>query len=129
MMRIAIAALLVVAGVIHVLPLSGVLGAGRLAALYGLSLDDADLVLLLRHRAVLFGLLGALRLYAAWDPAYQPIAVGVGLVSAVSFLVLARARGRGDATSNAAIQRVVRADIVAVLALALAAALVVYREA
>lgn len=129
MLRIAIAALLVVAGLIHVLPLSGVLGARRLAALYGLSLDDANVVLLLRHRAVLFGLLGSLLLYAAWDPAYQPAAIGVGLVSAVSFLVLARARGRGDATSDAAIQRVVRVDIVAVVALALAAALVLYRGA
>ena len=56
--------LLLVAGVIHLLPLSGVLGAQRLAALYGLAFDEANLLLMMRHRAVLFGLLGALETHA-----------------------------------------------------------------
>ena len=60
--------MLLVAGVIHLLPLPGALGAGALARLYGLepaALADPNLALLLRHRAVLFGVVGALLVAAA----------------------------------------------------------------
>ena len=49
---------LLIAGAIHLLPLSGVTGAAALERLYGVAVDSPDLALLLRHRAVLFGLLG-----------------------------------------------------------------------
>lgn len=45
---------------LHALPLAGVLGAARLSTLYGIDVADPNLALLLRHRAVLFGLLAAL---------------------------------------------------------------------
>jgi len=57
-MRLLISAMLIVVGVIHLLPLSGVLGSARLGALYGVPIDDPNLEILMRHRAVLFGLLG-----------------------------------------------------------------------
>lgn len=57
-MRYLVSAMLVVVAVIHLLPLSGVLGSERLAALYGLSFNEPNLAILMRHRAVLFGLLG-----------------------------------------------------------------------
>lgn len=107
------------AGIIHLLPLPGVLGAERLAALYGVALADTNLVLLLRHRAVLFGLLGLLLLAAAWKPAWQKLALAAGLVSVVSFLLLAGAPGQ----YNAGIGRVFKADIVALVLLLVAAAL------
>lgn len=124
--RIAISVLLAVAGVIHVLPLGGALGADRLAALYGLPasvLEDRDAVLLLRHRALLFGLLGGLLLLAAWKEALQPLAITAGLISAIAFLILARSGASG--TRNARIQRVVRADVVAIACLLAAGALAV----
>ena len=43
----------------------------------------------MRHRAVLFGLLGALLLYAAFRPLWQPAAFIAGFVSVASFLFLA----------------------------------------
>lgn len=107
------------AGIIHLLPLSGVLGAEKLAALYGIALEDAGLVLLLRHRAVLFGLLGLLLLAAAFRPALHKLALGAGLASVVSFLLLAVAPGQ----YSDGIGRVVTADIVALVLLLVAAAL------
>jgi hypothetical protein len=114
-----VSGLLVVAGIIHLLPLSGVLGAERLAALYGLSFAEPNLLLLMRSRALLFGLLGGFMLYAAWRPALQPLALFGGLVSVLGFLLLAWS-GPGY---NEALRRVVIADWVALACLALAALL------
>ncbi|HLA29995.1 MAG TPA: phosphopantetheine adenylyltransferase [Pseudomonas sp.] len=106
MLHKIISGLLIVAGIIHLLPLSGVLGAERLAALYGLAFQEPNLLLLMRSRAVLFGLLGALMIYAAWRPALQPLALFGGLVSVLSFLLLAWS----SPGYNEALRRVVIAD-------------------
>ncbi|MBL8525513.1 MAG: phosphopantetheine adenylyltransferase [Betaproteobacteria bacterium] len=108
-MKTIIAAGLIVAGIIHLLPLSGVLGAERLATLYGIPFTDANLAILMRHRAVLFGLLGALLVAAAFKPSLQPIALIAGLISVVSFLWLASAYDK----INPAIERIVIADWIA----------------
>jgi len=55
-----ITAMFIIVGIIHVLPVSGVLSSSRLTALYGRSFSDPNLAILMRHRAVLFGLLVAL---------------------------------------------------------------------
>lgn len=112
-MRHLIAASLLVAAIIHLLPLAGVLGAERLSALYGIALQEPDLVLLMRHRAVLFGLLGVFLAIAAFRPAWRNAAFVAGFVSVVSFLVLAWS----GAGYNAAIDRVVIADVVALVCL------------
>lgn len=113
-----IAGLLIVAGIIHLLPLPGVLGADRLLALYGVRLDDPNLIILMQHRAVLFGLLGFFLIGAAFKPALQPAALIAGLVSVVSFLFIALTAE----AYNAAILNIVIADVVALVALLVAAA-------
>lgn len=100
---------LAVVGIIHILPLAGVLGADRLNALYGLAIDEPNLSILMRHRAVLFGLLGVFCLVAAARQSLQLIALVAGAISVVSFLVLAYATGG----YNDALGRVVTADWVA----------------
>jgi hypothetical protein len=112
-------AVLVGVGAVHLLPLVGVLGGERLSALYGVRADDPNLALLLRHRAVLFGLLGAFMVAAAWLPAWRSAALAAGAVSVLSFLVLSLLVGE----VNAALARVVLVDVVAAAALALAALL------
>ena len=112
-MRYLVTAMLVVVAIIHLLPLSGVLGGERLAALYGLSFNDPNLAILMRHRAVLFGLLGLFLLFAAFRPQFQAIAFIAGFVSVVSFLWLAWSVGG----YNAQIARVFTADIVALACL------------
>ncbi len=108
-MRHLITAMLVVVGIIHLLPLSGVLGSERLAVLYGISFDEPNLAILMRHRAVLFGLLGAFLLVAAFRPLLQLIAFIAALGSVLSFLWLAWSVGN----YNAEVARVFTADLVA----------------
>ena len=57
-MRYFISATLLVAAVIHLLPLVGVVGPTRLSELYGITVSEPNIEILMRHRAVLFGLLG-----------------------------------------------------------------------
>ncbi|MFM8910929.1 MAG: phosphopantetheine adenylyltransferase, partial [Gemmatimonadota bacterium] len=85
--------MLVVVGLIHLLPLSGVLGGGRLSVLYGLPFDEPNLAILMRHRAVLFGLLGLFLCVAAFRPAWQTIAFVAGFISVVCWRWGARSVG------------------------------------
>tara|TARA_Y100001933_G_C18896187_1_gene520501 strand:- start:669 stop:1058 length:390 start_codon:yes stop_codon:yes gene_type:complete len=117
-MRYVVTVTLLIVGVIHVLPAAGVLGGARLAGLYGIAIGDPNLEILLRHRAVLFGILGAYLLLAAFQPSLQPGAFVAGFVSVLSFLLLAWSVGG----YNAQLGRVFTADLVA-LACLLAGAL------
>lgn len=112
-MRILISLMLIITGIIHLLPLSGVLGAERLSALYGMAFNDPNLAILMRHRAVLFGLLGLFLIGAAFKPAWQPLAFGAGFISVLSFIWLAWSVGG----YNMQINRVVIADIGALVCL------------
>ena len=106
---------LLIAGVIHLLPLPGVLGTGNLARLYGITVSDPNTAILLQHRALLFGILGALMLVAIPVPSLRIVALSVGFVSAARFIVVAVWVGN----YNAEINRVVVADVIASLLLGL----------
>jgi hypothetical protein len=121
-MRHLISAMLVVVAIIHLLPLSGLLGTERLALLYGIRIEEPNLTILMRHRAVLFGLLGVFLLYAAFRPTFQPAAFVAGFVSVLSFLYLAWSVGG----YNAQIGRVFTADIVALVCLVVGAVAYAY---
>jgi hypothetical protein len=110
--------MLVIVAIIHLLPLSGVIGGERLASLYGISFEEPNIAILMRHRAVLFGLLGLFLLFAAFKPTFQLAAFVIGFVSVVSFLWLASSVGG----YNAAIGRVIAADVVALACLVVGAA-------
>jgi len=116
-MRHVVSAMLLLVAVIHLLPVAGVLGADQLARLYGVPVSGPDLAILMRHRAVLFGLLGVLLAVAAFVPALQVAALAAGFVSVGSFLLLAWFTGG----YNAQIARVVVADLVATAGLAVGA--------
>lgn len=116
-MRYIVAGVLAITGIIHLLPLSGVLGGGHLASLYGLPVAEPNLAILMRHRAVLFGLIGSFLLYSAFKPALRSIAFFGGIISVVSFLVLAATTGN----YNAHIGRVFLIDVVVLAGLAVGA--------
>ncbi len=123
-MRHLVSAMLLVVAVIHLLPVTGVLGKAQLATLYGLSFDEPNLAILMRHRAVLFGLLSVFMGWAAFRPAYQSAAFLAGFVSVLSFLWLAVAVGG----YNAQVGRVFTADIVALVCLVVGCAAYLYRK-
>lgn len=112
-MRHVVTAMFIIVAIIHLLPLQGLLGSNRLSTLYGIAADEPNLEILMRHRAMLFGLLGAFLLYAAFQPALQPLAFIAAFASVISFLWLASSVGH----HNALIARVVTADWVAFVCL------------
>ncbi|MEQ1515653.1 MAG: hypothetical protein ABL931_04085 [Usitatibacteraceae bacterium] len=116
--------MLLVAGAVHFLPVAGVLGAEQLQKIYGVPFDDANLEILMRHRAALFGLLGLFMVYAAFRPTLQVLALAAGLVSVTSFLWIATT----VSGYNAAIRRVFMADLVALACLLLAIAAWIFQR-
>lgn len=124
-MRYVVPVVLVVVAIIHALPLVGIMGGVRLANLYGITDMDASLEILLRHRAVLFGLLAAFLGYAAFKPDLQGPALLVATVSVVSFLAFALASGG----YNPAVAAVVKADLIAAVLLAIGAVVHLTRDA
>lgn len=117
-MHTLISAMLIVTGIIHLMPVTGVLGSARLNALYGLPFDEPNLAILMRHRAALFGLLGLFFVASAFQPAWQGLALVAGLISVLSFLWLAWSVGG----CNLRIRRVVIADLVALACLIIGSA-------
>jgi hypothetical protein len=99
---------LLVSAIIHLLPLPGVTGSAALGKLYGIEVMDPNMAILLQHRALLFGLLAVLMLLAIGLPRFRVTVLAAGLFSAASFVVVALWVGG----YNAAIQRVVIADVV-----------------
>jgi hypothetical protein len=115
-MRFILPIMLLVVGIIHILPLSGVLSAARLFELYGMTFDDPNLEILMRHRAVLFGLLGIFLICSAFMPSLQLPALIAGFLSVVSFLYLSYTVGG----YNEQVNRIVIADKAAFVCLVVA---------
>lgn len=118
MIGYAVSGLLVLVGMINLIPAVGVLAPERLRTLYGIAPEAPELLLLLRHRALLFALLGSFVVLAAFRPQLQPLAFIAALVSMGSFLLLAAGGSPGEA-----IARIVRADLLGLAPLAPAFAL------
>ncbi len=111
--------LYLVAAVINLLPVSGLFGPARFEALYAIPFQDPNLIVLMRHRAVLFGIVGVLLAASAFLPGLRNIATIVGLVSMVSYVVIML----GGGETNAALSRVLWVDGVGIAALLGAAAI------
>jgi hypothetical protein len=103
---------------LHALPLSGVLGKSALERGYGLSLLSADVVILLQHRALLFGAIALGCVIAAWQASWRwPIAC-VALISMLGFIAITAPQAH-----NAALNKVMWADLVGVVILSVTLAL------
>ncbi len=105
--------LLLIVAVIHIISISGFAGVSRLEALYGLPVAGADMEILMRHRAALFGILGIFFAYAAFTPSLQPLAFIAAFATIASFFYLAFSVGE----YNAAIGKIVIDDVVAAISL------------
>jgi hypothetical protein len=108
--------LLIVVGLLNLIPVIGVLSAEQLTNMCGISITTPGLETLMRHRAVMLGLIGGFLLLAAFRSSLQIAAASMGLVSMSSFVVLACLSG----DNGAQIDNVVIADIVGSVAAAIA---------
>ena len=118
-MKIIVSSILFIVSVIHLLPVVGVLGSESLMKLYGVSISDSNTEILLRHRAVLFSIIGLFLLLSVFKTEYQLIAICIGLISVASFL-LSTWSIEG---LNSEISRVVKVDWVALALLIVAGAI------
>ncbi|MEU0484061.1 hypothetical protein ABZ260_33375 [Streptosporangium sp. NPDC006013] len=119
----AATALLLLAGAVNLLPGFVAFAPSRITTAYGVSVDgahSADLTVLLRHRAVLLGLVGLSLICAAFISSLRIPAVTAGAISMGSFLLLAYS----TSGLNSATMRVARIDVAAIVLLAVAAVLV-----
>lgn len=113
----SVAVVLVIVGLVNFLPVLGVFGAERLRTLYGVVFEDSNLVILMRHRAVLFGLVGGFIIASGFLPSLRTSAFILGLASMLSFVVLAWM----ESGFTAEIRKVVVIDVVASVLFGLAA--------
>jgi len=102
---------LIIVGLINFVRVLGVISAQRLESSYSIILAGNDLVILMRHRALLFGILGAFILYAAFNPLYQTAAIIMAALSMVSFALLVL----GTGGYNEAVGKVLLVDLVGIV--------------
>lgn len=79
---------LLITGIVHLLPFSFMILPGQLQKSYGVDMTDPNLQLLLRHRALFFGMIGGFLLYSVIKKRYYGLASFLGLVSMGSFVLL-----------------------------------------
>lgn len=116
-MKTALTIALLLVGLLNFLPVLGVLSAQRIESAYGVDVTSPDLEILLRHRAVLFGIVGTFIIASALRPELRWPAIAAGLVSMVSFVLLAQMVGG----YSAPIRKIVVADVVGIVVLMVAA--------
>lgn len=107
---------LVVVGLINFVPIMGLLSAQKLESAYSIELASNDLVILMRHRALLFGVLGGFILYSAFVTSYQGAAMIMAAVSMVGYAALVYLVG----DYNDSIFKVLLVDIVGIVFLTIA---------
>ncbi|MFK7956662.1 MAG: hypothetical protein AB8B96_11235 [Lysobacterales bacterium] len=78
----------VLVGLINLAPVVGVLGVSQLARLYAVDIAHNDIALLLMHRAVLLGIVGALLVAAGFIPSLRNAAVIAGAISMGVYVLL-----------------------------------------
>ena len=80
--------LLILVGLINFVPVFAVLSIERLAYAYDIEVTSASVEILLRHRAVMFGIIGGFIIYSAFQPHLQRLAIIGGFISMASYVVL-----------------------------------------
>jgi hypothetical protein len=105
-MDLLLVMLLAALAVLHLLPAVAAAAPAQLSRLYGVASDDAVLLTLLQHRAVLLGLVGLGFVLACFLPGLRWAALGFGLINMVSFIAIAAMRG----TLKGPLNKIVVAD-------------------
>ncbi len=75
-----------IVGAIHLMPIAPVFLPETLQRLYGIAPTDTTMLVLMRHRALLLGLVGILCLWACWWVPIRPAALLAAAINVVGFL-------------------------------------------
>ena len=119
-MNKVIMALLIIVGLINFLPVIGVISATKITQTYSVELASNDLVILMRHRALLFGIVGGFILYSVFTPQHQVVAMVMAAISMVGYLGIMWSVGG----YNSSVFKVAIVDIVGIGFLVTAAVLI-----
>jgi hypothetical protein len=118
-MDIAISALLIIVGLVNGVPVVGLISSRQVQRQYGLNELDANLAILMRHRAVMLGIVGGLLIASAFIPAWRSVAMIAGFINMIAYVAIAYATGG----FNEQVKRVAIVDLVAIVLLGAALAL------
>ncbi|MCB1147186.1 MAG: hypothetical protein KDK38_10325 [Leptospiraceae bacterium] len=105
---------LAIAAIINLLPAILAFLPKKISTSYGVEVPDANYELLLRHRAVLFAIIGGVMVYSSISRTVYDLSAIIGLVSMVSFLILWKLV---DGKINSKLLKVVKIDVVGILIL------------
>lgn len=105
---------LFVAGVINLFPSLLAFLPEKIAKSYGIEIPNANYELLLRHRAILFGIIGGLMIYSALVKKHYELSTIAGLFSMTSFIILYFIIGKDI---NQELKKVMMIDVVATIIL------------
>jgi membrane-associated HD superfamily phosphohydrolase len=108
---------LILVGLINLAPVIGIFSVNKLNQGYELTLVSQDLILLMQHRALLFGIIGAFILWSAFAPKYQAAAMLMGFASMAGFIILVLL---GE-NHNASIHKIMWVDVVGLVLVVIAA--------
>jgi len=107
---------LFISGIINFLPTIIAFVPSKITEAYGVEIQDHNFELLIRHRAVLFGIVGGIMIISAISKKNYSLSVTIGLVSMISFLVLIMISSR---EINQALIKVMWIDVVGIVILLL----------
>ncbi|GAB5412639.1 MAG: hypothetical protein Cons2KO_02420 [Congregibacter sp.] len=77
-----------VVGIINVLPVVGLFYPSNMTGAYGIEINTSELELLLRHRAMLFGIIGGFALISLALPQFRVSALLLAGISMLGFVLL-----------------------------------------
>ena len=110
---------LFISGAINFIPSALAFIPKKITDSYGIDIPDSNYELLLRHRAILLGLIGGYMIYSSISKKNYTSAVILGLISMISFLVLYYLIGN----INLELYKVMKFDILAIVILLIGFAL------
>jgi hypothetical protein len=83
-----IVTLLVLVGLINFLPLFGLFSVERISSTYGIEVSDNNFLILLKHRALLFGLIGGLVFFSVKFASLRVVALTMAGISMLGFILI-----------------------------------------
>jgi hypothetical protein len=114
--NVAIALLLMI-GMLTASPSITAFNPSGITALYGVVLDNEAALLLVKHRQIMLGLLGAVLICGAFFDSLRMMAIAINVLSKSAFLALSLT----TSTLTPGLQRIVYFDVVAIVLLLLSA--------